>query len=88
MLMRFKCGRLRLDRHDFSVGRRNGHRTRGNFPVGIAEEIQAERRQEPQRNREPRAHQPGENPAGRRQAQRVINAVDYNHSFHFHMGRH
>ena len=87
--MRCSAGLSGFHGDHLAVGRRNGHRPGRNVTLRIAEKIQTEGRQNPQRGPEPRPGQPGDDPAAGRQRQRIINAVSYDHQPPFsHAARH
>ena len=70
---------FRLDGDHSAIGGGDGHWTGWNGTVRVAEEIQAEGRQEPHWRGEPRAGQPPNDDSTAGQSGRVINAVDDDH---------
>ena len=79
MLTRLSVAAFGFHGDHFAIGGRDGHRAGGNGAVGIAEEIKAEGRQEPQRRGEPGAGQPADKKPGAGQSGRVIDAVEDDH---------
>jgi hypothetical protein len=49
---------FRFDGDDFSIGRSNGYTASGDFPLGIAKEVEAEQSEQPQRHGEPWSRHP------------------------------
>ncbi len=72
-------GALGFDGDYPAVGRRYGDIAGGNGAVGVAEEVETEGGQQPERRGEPRARGPGDETAGRNQGQRVIDAIEDDH---------
>src|SRR6185312_10499758 len=70
---------------NFTVRRRHRHGTDGNRTLGIAKEPRAERRQKKERDRGGGTQQPGNQNAGCRKSQRVVDAVADHYEFPFYM---
>src|ERR1019366_6414121 len=68
---------LGFDGHHFAVGGRDRDRPGRNLAVGIAEEIQADRKQEGHGGREPGSGEPKDKGPGGTEGERVVDASGY-----------
>src|ERR1019366_3419744 len=70
-----------LNRHYFSVGGRHRVGAGWDHPVRVAEKIEAEYREQVERNGERPAQQPGDQRTGRAEPQRVVNTIGNHFQF-------